>query len=163
MRSTRRQLLMGIAALPLATGPALAQQAFTDEVIARLEAQGFVVESMRRTWLGRVQIVSRRGRLTRETVLDPRNGVILRDYLYDDDDDDEEGEEEEGEEGEEENEDEGDDDEDDDEDDEDGDDDGEGGGHDDPDDDEEGGGNEDNSGPGDNSGSGGGDDDDDSD
>jgi hypothetical protein len=30
--------------------------------------------------LGRVRVLSRRGNLQREIVLDPRNGVILRDY-----------------------------------------------------------------------------------
>ena len=35
---------------------------------------------MRRTLLGRVRILARRGDQVREIVLDPRNGTILRDY-----------------------------------------------------------------------------------
>jgi hypothetical protein len=57
--------------------------AATRSVIRQLGAQGFEIVSVRRTLLGRVRVLSRRGNLQREIVLDPRNGVILRDYTVD--------------------------------------------------------------------------------
>ena len=46
----------------------------------QLEAQGFSVTEIRRTLLGRVRVVATRGGQTREIVVDPRNGAILRDF-----------------------------------------------------------------------------------
>ena len=81
MTTTRRRFLISASAALFAAGPAIAQDdAATRSVIRQLEAQGFAVSSVRRTLLGRVRILSRRGDLQREIVLDPRNGVILRDY-----------------------------------------------------------------------------------
>lgn len=81
MTTTRRRFLISASAALLAAGPAIAQDdAATRSVIRQLEAQGFAISSVRRTLLGRVRILSRRGDLQREIVLDPRNGVILRDY-----------------------------------------------------------------------------------
>ena len=138
---SRRRLLIGtVSTLALAT-PALAQDdRATRQVVRQLERQGFRIVQINRTLLGRVRVVARRGDLTREIVLDPRNGQILRDYVsggddderspdigdFDDEDDDDDGEG-------------GDDDDDDDDDDSEGgggDDDSEGGGGDDDDDDD---------------------------
>jgi hypothetical protein len=78
--TSRRRFMIGLAAALLAAGPAAAQDdRVTRSVLRQLEGQGFTVQQVRRTLLGRVRIVSSRGDLTRETVLDPRNGVILRD------------------------------------------------------------------------------------
>lgn len=76
----RRRFMIGLAAALTGAGPAAAQDdRVTRSVLRQLEGQGFTVQQVRRTLLGRVRIVSSRGDLTRETVLDPRNGVILRD------------------------------------------------------------------------------------
>ena len=57
-------------------------QDVTQEVVTRLEQQGFEIDEIRRTLLGRVRIIAEREDFTREIVLDPRNGVFLRDYSY---------------------------------------------------------------------------------
>jgi hypothetical protein len=81
MTPNRRKFLISATAALLAAGPAIAQDdAATRSVVRQLEAQGFDIVSVRQTLLGRVRILSRRGSLQREIVLDPRNGVILRDY-----------------------------------------------------------------------------------
>jgi hypothetical protein len=72
------------AAAFLSGGPALAQQdRATRSVVRQLERQGFEVTAVRRTLLGRIRVLSRRGDLFREIVFDPRNGAILRDYTVD--------------------------------------------------------------------------------
>ncbi len=84
MNPYRRRFLMTATAALLAGGPALAQDdAATRSVIRQLEAQGFEIVSVRRTLLGRVRVLSQRGSLRREIVLDPRNGAILRDFSVD--------------------------------------------------------------------------------
>ena len=88
---SRRRLLFGLlAGFAIAAGtPALAQDdRVTRGVVRQLEQQGFDVETVSRTLLGRVRILARRGDKGRELVFDPRNGTILRDFIFDDDDDD---------------------------------------------------------------------------
>lgn len=80
MLTRRRLLLSGIAAF--AAGPALAQaDRVARSVVRQLERQGFTVLEVRETFLGRVRIMARRGDLSRELVIDPRNGTILRDFV----------------------------------------------------------------------------------
>lgn len=49
------------------------------QILSQLTAQGFEIERMSRTLLGRVRVVSSNGRLERETVFNPRTGHVLRD------------------------------------------------------------------------------------
>jgi len=51
-----------------------------DGVVRQLRQQGFSQIEVSRTWLGRSRIVSRRGDLFREIILNPLTGEILRDY-----------------------------------------------------------------------------------
>ena len=51
-----------------------------DMVKAALEAQGYAVESVTRTLLGRVRVIASLGPVWREIVLDSTSGEILRDY-----------------------------------------------------------------------------------
>ncbi|WP_224503375.1 hypothetical protein [Celeribacter litoreus] len=57
-----------------------ASASVTDDVVASLVNDGFKQVTIRRTLLGRVHIVAVSEDETREIVLDPRNGSILRDY-----------------------------------------------------------------------------------
>ncbi|MEM7723739.1 MAG: hypothetical protein AAF376_15410 [Pseudomonadota bacterium] len=99
----RRAVLLGMGSLLGTVHPLAAQDdAATRSVIRQLEEQGFTVTEVSRTFLGRVRVVSQRGRLIREIVFDPRNGAVLRDFTEgagptirgapdDDDDDDDNG------------------------------------------------------------------------
>lgn len=90
MYSRRRLLIatMASCAMAMAT-PAMAQDdRVTRGVLRQLERQGFEIERINRTWLGRVRILASRRGQSRELVVDPRNGAILRDFISDDDDDD---------------------------------------------------------------------------
>lgn len=51
-----------------------------DMVRAALEGQGYTVDSVTRTLLGRVRIIASLGPVWREIVLDASSGQILRDY-----------------------------------------------------------------------------------
>lgn len=51
-----------------------------DMVSAALQGQGYTVESVTRTLLGRVRIIASLGPVWREIVLDASSGQILRDY-----------------------------------------------------------------------------------
>jgi hypothetical protein len=55
-------------------------QETVDQVTRRLEQQGFTVVAVERTLLGRVMIRAENERETREVVIDPATGEILRDY-----------------------------------------------------------------------------------
>lgn len=80
MLTRRRLLFLGFAAL--AAGPAWAQgDPVARSVVAQLERQGFTVLEVRETLLGRLRIVAQRSDLSRELVIDPRNGAILRDFV----------------------------------------------------------------------------------
>ena len=59
---------------PVSGGPA------EDNVIRQLSEQGFSQIEVSRTWLGRSRIVSRRGDMVREIIINPLTGEILRDY-----------------------------------------------------------------------------------
>jgi hypothetical protein len=75
----RRHFAISLAGFTLAAGPALAEDDFALALQDRLEKQGFEIEAVGRTWLGRVRILARDSRGEREIVLNPRTGEILRD------------------------------------------------------------------------------------
>lgn len=68
--------------LTLAGGVALALPAvagISDDIVAQLAKQGYQDITVTKTWLGRVRIVATRDGGTREIVMNPRTGEILRD------------------------------------------------------------------------------------
>ena len=79
----RRHFLCLIAASPVMASLALAgpgqAATFAEDVIAQLTRQGFAAITSESTWLGRVRITAERNGGTREIVLNPRTGEILRD------------------------------------------------------------------------------------
>ncbi|MEM9429362.1 MAG: hypothetical protein AAGA32_07680 [Pseudomonadota bacterium] len=58
-----------------------ASQTVVEQVTDQLQRQGFVIEDVERTWLGRIRVVARTSRYRRELVVVPTTGEILRDYL----------------------------------------------------------------------------------
>lgn len=68
------------AGLMLGAGAAMAE-APVDAVIRQLESFGYRNVRVSRTLLGRMRVTGRRGQSSREIVLDPRTGEILRDLV----------------------------------------------------------------------------------
>ncbi|WP_235933202.1 PepSY domain-containing protein [Paragemmobacter ruber] len=84
MSGIRRWVVVAVAGLCLAMpGMALAQAVTEEQMVARLEAQGFTVVETGTTLLGRVRITAEGVLGTREVVLNPRNGKVLRDIIID--------------------------------------------------------------------------------
>ena len=78
----RRQLLSGIVALGCAQAlsilPASAAT-FVEQIVTQLQAQGFQYIQVEKTWLGRARIQAMRDGVSREIVVNPNTGEILRD------------------------------------------------------------------------------------
>ena len=74
----RRQFLFVGTAAALVPGAAFAKD-FADKIVRRLRQQGYTDISSSRTFLGRVRIVAWRGGESREIILNPYTGEILRD------------------------------------------------------------------------------------
>ena len=74
----RRLFLTGLMAGLVIAGPALAQD-YAGDIITQLRRQGFTSVTASRTLLGRVRIWAERGDGSREIVVNPRTGEILRD------------------------------------------------------------------------------------
>ncbi|GAB1479604.1 hypothetical protein MASR2M74_21690 [Paracoccaceae bacterium] len=70
--------LFAATAAALLPGAALAAD-FSDRIMRRLRKQGYTDISISRTLLGRVRIVAWRGGASREIILNPSTGEILRD------------------------------------------------------------------------------------
>jgi len=74
----------GVLGAVLAGGAATAGS-YEDSVVGQLRGQGYRDIDVARTMLGRVRIVGTRRGATREIILNPRTGEILRDVLMADD------------------------------------------------------------------------------
>ena len=55
-------------------------QTVQDRIVTQLTAEGFSDIRVSRTWLGRVRIVAEEDGTRREVVINPANGLILRDF-----------------------------------------------------------------------------------
>lgn len=77
----RKWISTGMVFLTVA-GPALAgSETGMEAVLSHIRDQGYRVETLERTWLGRVRIKSVGPRGERETVFNPHTGEIMRDLL----------------------------------------------------------------------------------
>jgi hypothetical protein len=78
----RRQILVGVAALMgaqvAACLPAFAAT-YAEQIVAQLSSQGFRHIETNRTLLGRIRISADRNDTSREIILNPNTGEILRD------------------------------------------------------------------------------------
>lgn len=83
MKARLFQIVLALVlAFGASTGAAKADQDFTTPIVARLEDEGFAVTRIKRTWLGRILIVSQNDEYLREVVINPHTGEILRDKLF---------------------------------------------------------------------------------
>jgi hypothetical protein len=76
----RRLIIAGLCASILG-GPAAWAQGFADSIVQQLRQQGYNGISVHDTWLGRTRIVGQSGSGSREIIIDPRTGEILRDLF----------------------------------------------------------------------------------
>ncbi|MFM2388643.1 MAG: hypothetical protein RLZZ437_198 [Pseudomonadota bacterium] len=74
----RRHLIIGLLAAALLPGSAMAQS-YAEQIVQQLRQQGYSGITVSNTWLGRTRIVARSGNGSREIIIDPRTGEILRD------------------------------------------------------------------------------------
>lgn len=76
-----RSFRLACLALCVATQVVFASDRITPDMVrVALEGQGYTVDSVTRTLLGRVRIIASLGPVWREIVLDASSGQILRDY-----------------------------------------------------------------------------------
>ena len=73
----RSALILLSAGLLCAT--AARASGFVDDILAQLKGQGFETQRVEKTWLGRVRIVAHNPKGTREIIVNPNTGEILRD------------------------------------------------------------------------------------
>jgi len=75
-------IFASFAAVFLLQSPVQAQQSVADDVIARIEAEGFTVVEVKRSWLGRIVITASDQDDLREVVLNRTSGEVLRDQRF---------------------------------------------------------------------------------
>lgn len=76
-------LRIGLAAIAYAAATVAALADPSEAVQQQLQAQGYTITDVGRTWLGRVRIEAQLGRYRREVVLDPTTGEVRRDLVED--------------------------------------------------------------------------------
>lgn len=75
-----RRSFLTVAVCAAVCGHAAFAQNYADSVVDQLRQQGFARITVRRTLLGRTQIVAQGNGGRREIILNPRTGEILRDF-----------------------------------------------------------------------------------
>ena len=79
----RRSLLTGVVACLLFSPRPGSAQSVELQIARQLRRAGYKDISVRRTLLGRVRITARRGSQSREIVVNPSTGAVLRDFTKD--------------------------------------------------------------------------------
>lgn len=87
----RRTFLIGLATATLGVSGPLRAEDPAQAVIDRLRSEGFGNITTKRTFIGRVRITASKRGQSREVVVDPRNGEILRDLTRNTAADDDDG------------------------------------------------------------------------
>lgn len=75
-------IISTFAAFLLVHSPATAQVTAPPSIIADIEADGYTITDIARSWLGRIVITARKGGRLREVVLNRSSGEILRDQRF---------------------------------------------------------------------------------
>ncbi len=74
----RRNVLI-LFSVGVVFGQAAYANGFVDAIVKQLKRQGFIELRVENTWLGRVRIVGHTAEGTREIIVNPNSGEILRD------------------------------------------------------------------------------------
>ena len=72
--------LVTILLLVLCAAAPVRAATIEDRIAAELQAQGYEILEINRTWLGRLRILAENDEIRREIVFNPGTGEILRDY-----------------------------------------------------------------------------------
>lgn len=75
-------ITVSLTALWLLQSPAHAQVSVAEDIIARIEAEGYTVTNVTRSWFGRIVITANNNTDLREVVLNRTSGEILRDQRF---------------------------------------------------------------------------------
>jgi uncharacterized membrane protein YgcG len=78
----KRLLTSTALVLVLWQQPALAGTEIADPVIAQIQAEGYTISDVTRTWLGRIVITAQMDSSQREIVLNRTTGEVLRDRMF---------------------------------------------------------------------------------
>ncbi|KMW59895.1 hypothetical protein AIOL_000044 [Candidatus Rhodobacter oscarellae] len=79
MRAMLLALALALSAIPAAPAKADVVSAWSQQ----LRIDGYEKVVVTRTWLGRVRIIAEKTGVTREIIINPRTGEVLRDYSRD--------------------------------------------------------------------------------
>lgn len=71
-----------LTAFLLLTSPVAAQVTAPDSVVDAIEADGYTITKIARSWLGRTVITARNANGLREVVLNRQSGEVLRDQTF---------------------------------------------------------------------------------
>jgi hypothetical protein len=74
----KQTILAALCAVVL--GQPVLAQSIDERIAASLQAEGYQIVTMNRTWLGRIYVIAETETLRREMVFNPATGEILRDY-----------------------------------------------------------------------------------
>jgi hypothetical protein len=74
----KRLIIAAICAF--AIGQPVLAQSIDERIAASLQAEGYEIVTMNRTWLGRIYVIAETDTIRREMVFNPATGEVLRDY-----------------------------------------------------------------------------------
>jgi hypothetical protein len=74
----KRLILAAVCAIAL--GQPVLAQSIDERIAASLQAEGYQIVTMSRTWLGRIYVIAETDSVRREMVFNPATGEVLRDY-----------------------------------------------------------------------------------
>jgi len=69
---------------PVIEAPDLSLASAYLRTIEALDADGYVIDSLGKTWLNRVIVRAHKGHVRREIVVSQSTGLVLRDVIFDD-------------------------------------------------------------------------------
>jgi hypothetical protein len=74
----KRLILAAVCAIVM--GQPVLAQSIDERIASSLQAEGYQIVTMSRTWLGRIYVIAETETVRREMVFSPATGEVLRDY-----------------------------------------------------------------------------------
>ncbi|MEP5759438.1 MAG: hypothetical protein ABJ327_09110, partial [Litoreibacter sp.] len=79
----KKLISLSLLAFLLSHAASFAQTSVADDVVTQLQADGYTVTDVRKSWLGRIVVTANSDTNLREVVLNRTSGEILRDQVFD--------------------------------------------------------------------------------